>query len=99
MTADEVFIKHLYLAEANSYVPQHAHRYDHTTFVAAGAVAVWRDGVYDGEHHAPSPLFIRAGVKHMFKTLTDRTVLLCIHNGSRPDVAAVLAEHQLDFAE
>lgn len=94
--ADEVFVRHIAVAEAGSLVPQHAHRYDHTTFLARGRVRAWADGKLIGEFAAPCPLFIGKGVKHSFLTLEPDTVLLCIHNAMRPDVAAVIAENTLE---
>lgn len=94
-TVDRVFIKQMLIAKAGSFVPQHAHKYDHTSMLATGAVRVWRDGVFDGDRQAPEPIFIAAGVKHTFQALEDNTLIFCIHNAMRPDVAAVLEEHQL----
>lgn len=96
-TADGVFIKWVTVATAGSIIPQHAHVWDHTSFVSAGAIAAWADGVWLGVYQAPAGLFIKAGVKHTFQTLADDTILLCIHNALHPEVAAVLAEYQLEF--
>lgn len=97
--ADDVFIRQIVVAKRGSVIPQHAHRYDHCTFLARGGIRVWKDGLYDGAYRAPCPIVISAGVKHLFITLEDNTVILCIHNAARPDVAAVIDEHHLPFVE
>lgn len=96
--ADDVFIRHIVIAEAGSIVPQHAHRYDHTTFVAAGSLKAAADDRIIGVFSAPCGIFIKAGVKHTFYTLEPNTVLLCIHNAARPDVAAVIEENVPDIS-
>ncbi len=95
--ADHVFIKQIVIDERGAFVPQHSHKYPHVTFLAAGAIRVWKDKVYDADYAAPCPIVIPAGVKHLFQTLEDRTVILCIHNGMRLDVAAVLDEHEVEL--
>lgn len=97
--ADDVFVRHIPIPIAGSIVPQHAHRYDHVTFVASGALFAWADGKPLGRYAAPAPIVIPAGVKHIFQTLEHDTVLLCIHNAARPDVAAVVAENAPDLGE
>ncbi len=96
MIADDVFVKHIPIPVAGSIVPQHAHRYDHITFLATGALYAWADGKPLGRYNAPAPIFIAAGVKHTFQTVEDHTVILCIHSAGRPDVAAVVAENTPD---
>ncbi len=93
--ADDVFVRYACIERRGSFVPQHAHRYGHLTFLATGRIRAWKDGVYFGEFTAPAPIYIEAGAKHMFETLSDNTTILCIHNASRPDVAAVVAEHDV----
>lgn len=97
MSADKVFIKQIHITGQYALIPQHSHKYDHSTVVAVGGVRVWEDGVPKGDHVAPALLFIKAGVKHTFQTLTPETLLLCLHNGMREDVAAVLEEHQIEL--
>jgi quercetin dioxygenase-like cupin family protein len=93
--ADDVFIKQMVVPKAYSIVPQHSHRYDHTSMLAAGAIKVWEDDVYKGSFMAPTGIMIKAGVKHKFMTLVDNTVIYCIHNLSRSDIVEVLEEHHL----
>jgi len=95
VTADGVFVKQISVRNAGTMLPQHSHLYDHTTLVAKGAVFVWKDGVLDKQYRAPAMLLIKAGVKHLFQTLTDDTVLYCVHNVLHPKVAEVLAKHDL----
>ena len=95
VTADDIFLKSYFIAEPGMYLPQHSHRYDHTTVIASGAIEVWQDDAYDGIYEAPRMILIRAGTKHLFKVLKAGTTILCIHNASRPEVAAVIAEHEI----
>lgn len=94
LVADDVFAKSILVPKEDTYVPQHSHRYDHATLVAHGAVDVWVNGEYRGIFKAPEIIMIQAGTKHLFRTLEDDTVIVCIHNASRPDVAAVVEEHR-----
>src|SRR6185312_7834426 len=77
-------------------IPQHVHEYDHTSFLAKGAMYVWEDGVPKGRLDAPQGILIKAGVKHLFQTIEDDTVLLCIHNLHGEGMVKVLAEHELE---
>jgi quercetin dioxygenase-like cupin family protein len=77
--AGGVFVKAYTIAKANTVIPQHSHAYDHISYVASGVVRVWADGQPLGEFVAPTGIVIRAGVKHLFQTMEDATVLLCIH--------------------
>lgn len=92
--ADDVFVKTIPLKSRGLYVPQHAHTYDHTSFVAAGAVRAWKDGVLMGDFVAPCAIFIAAGAKHTFLSLASDTLVLCIHNVHGEGVS-IAAEHQL----
>ena len=93
--ADDVFIKQMHIKKAGTLIPQHSHRYDHSSMLAVGSMRVWCDGQYVGDFSAPHPLFIEAGTKHMFLALEDDTVVYCIHNLSRSDVVEVLEENNL----
>lgn len=97
-TADGIYLKQYAFPAAGTVAPQHAHKYDHTTMVVSGAIWVeTEDGAPAKLCRAPSGLLIKRGVKHKFTTMADNTVLWCIHNAMHPDVAAVLAEHELEF--
>jgi len=90
MAADGVFIKEMRIPKSGTLVPQHSHEYDHTSFVAKGSVTC------EGKtYHAPFPIYIKAGVKHMFQSLEDDTLVLCIHNVSRAGHVEVREEHQI----
>jgi quercetin dioxygenase-like cupin family protein len=93
--ADGIFIKQMIIANPGTLIPQHSHRYDHTSMVAVGAVRVWQDGVEIGDFRAPAGLLIRAGAKHLFMALEAGTILYCIHNLSRSETVEILAEHDL----
>lgn len=97
--ADDLFVKVIPIPAAGSIVPQHAHRYDHVTFLARGALYAWVDGRLIGRFDAPKALVIAAGCKHTFQTVEDDTTILCIHNAMRPDVAAIVAENVLTEAD
>lgn len=94
-TADSVFIKQMHIAKAGTYIPQHSHAYDHSSLLAVGAVRLWKDGVLAGEHTAPKILNIEAGVKHLFQSVVDDTIVYCIHNLSRSEVVEIMEEHDL----
>lgn len=93
--ADGLFIAEITVVGVNTFVPQHSHCYDHLTFVAAGAVRVYREGTAPREIHAPNAIEIPAGTKHTFETLSERTILLCIHNTMRTGAIEIAEEHQI----
>lgn len=93
--ADDIFIKQIYIAKAGTYIPQHSHKYAHTSMLATGSMRAWKDGVLVGDLTAPTGILIEAGTKHTFLSLVDNTTIYCIHNLSRSDVIEVLEEHQI----
>lgn len=93
--ADDVFVKQMLIKKSGTYIPQHSHKYDHLSMLAVGKVRAWADERDLGEFEAPRGIVIKAGVKHTFLSLVDNTIIYCIHNAARADVAAVLEEHQL----
>lgn len=95
-TVDGVFIKQMVIPHRGTIVPQHAHTWDHTSFVAKGSVSCWRDGEFDKRYVAPAAIFIKASVKHLFQSLEDDTIIYCIHNLHSQDKVSILAEHSLD---
>lgn len=92
--ADDIFVKQVHVPKAGTYLPQHSHKFDHTSLIAAGSVRVWTDGICMGVFEAPKPIFIAAGKKHLFCTMKDNTVIYCIHNVSRGEIE-VSEEHHL----
>lgn len=93
--ADGIFVKTIRVRAAGTMLPQHAHTWDHVSLISAGAVAVWADGVFVRNLHAPAAMTIKAGVKHAFKVLLADTVISCIHRIDRTGEIDVAEEHQL----
>ena len=90
MAADGVWIKEMIINKAGTIVPQHSHEYDHTSYLVKGSV------LFEGkELTAPYPIHIPAHKKHTFQSLTDDTMILCIHNVSRHGEVKIHEEHQL----
>lgn len=93
--ADGIWTAQIVVALAGSLVPQHSHEYDHLTLLATGRVRVLEAGVVTGEYSAPAGIVIKAGVKHLFETLTDNVTIYCIHNVARLGRVEVRDEHQI----
>lgn len=86
--ADGVWIKEMRIPHANTIVPQHSHEYDHTSYLATGRV------LFEGkEYSAPYPFYIPAHKMHTFQSLTDDTLILCIHNISRSGIVEIHEEN------
>lgn len=98
ITTDGVFVKAMVVKRAGTLIPQHSHIWDHSSYVARGAVRVWRDGVLGEVVQEFHSIHIKAGVKHTFQALEDNTVVLCIHNLHSADKVAIMEEHQLDLS-
>ena len=97
-SVDGIFIKQMYIKDQDTIIPQHAHVYDHTSMLATGAIEAWADDQYLGKFEAPMPIFIKAKVKHTFRTLTDNTLIYCVHNVAKTKIVQIYAEHQLPNA-
>ena len=82
---DGVFMKRMFYRHAEMVVGQHAHEYDHISYIATGAVRVFADDRLMGEFAGGSAIVIKAQVKHRFMTLQPETTILCIHNADRAD--------------
>jgi hypothetical protein len=95
-SADGVWLKQTLVPRAGTVLPQHTHLWDHLTMIAVGSVLLWKDGVLDGRYDAPSGITIRAGVAHEVQTLTDNTVLWCIHGLHSEEAQQVLRQYDLD---
>lgn len=95
--ADGVFIKSGLFKQTGVIVAQHSHEYDHTSFIATGAVRAWRDGEYIGEFFAPTSIFIKAKCKHAFEIASPNTLIMCIHNISRNGMIDIHELHELSF--
>lgn len=92
-----VFVKEMFSAKAGTVIPQHAHTYDHISYLAAGAVAIWKDGEFMGEFTAPCAVQIAARAKHRFETLADGTLVLCLHAMAEGEDVDIHEEHQLEM--
>jgi hypothetical protein len=93
-----LFVKQMALEAADSWVPQHSHAFAHLSMVAAGKVAVWRDGQFWGDFEAPTGILIEPGVKHTFHSLVPHTVIYCIHRVGADGEPEILEEHQFGTA-
>ena len=96
--ADGVAVMRIEIASAATLVPQHVHEWAHLTMLERGAVRVFRDDAASCEYAAPAAIVIPAHVPHLFETLTDGVVLLCIHNTARTGIIDVADEHQIEGA-
>lgn len=95
--ADDVFVKSGFFKKTGAIVPQHSHEYDHSTFIAAGAVRAWCDDECLGDFYAPCSIFIKKHAKHTFEILNDDTLILCIHNISRNGIVDIHELHELQI--
>jgi quercetin dioxygenase-like cupin family protein len=91
--AGGLFIKEMRIDKAGTPVFQHAHVFDHVSYLATGSVRVWIEGKLDRDYVAPAAIFIAARVKHEFKSLVDDTLVLCIHNIGAAERVAIHEEH------
>lgn len=95
----DVFVKEMLVPDAGTLVPQHAHTYDHLSYLAAGSVAIYQEGELIGGYDAPCGIPIPAREKHSFYTLAPNTLILCIHNASHGEAADIHEEHQLELED
>ncbi len=93
--ADGVVVMRIEITAAGTLSPQHSHAWAHLTMLERGAVRVFRDGAAPREVFAPDAIVIPALTRHLFETLTDGVVLLCVHNTSRAGQVEVASEHQI----
>jgi quercetin dioxygenase-like cupin family protein len=81
-----VFIREMRIEKAGDVIEGHAHNFDHTTYIAKGAVRIDR---LDGEIVTQSVekrasdgrnfVLIKAGVKHRITALEDKSIGHCIY--------------------
>lgn len=76
---DGVSVKAIHVPKLGTMIEQHVHAYAHTTYFAAGAFRLWKDGVHVGDFKAPTGVDVPAGVKHMLQALEPNSIALCIH--------------------
>lgn len=77
-TTGKAFIKEMDLEFAGMVVPQHAHAYEHISYVARGSVLFEGRLIRAGTHEAA--ITVPAHKKHTFQSLEDDTLVLCIHD-------------------
>lgn len=93
--ADDIFVKSILVRKAGTLIPQHSHKFDHISLISAGAVTVYCDDGCIGTFEAPNHVLIKAGVKHLFSTRLDNTVISCIHRIDRTGEIEITEEHQV----
>jgi quercetin dioxygenase-like cupin family protein len=98
-TPDHLFIKSMRVPKAGTVIPQHAHVWGHTTYLAKGKMRVWKGDAYVGDFTAPQTLWIEAEAKHTFQTLEDDVIALCIHNLQDANVVKILEQHELSVED
>jgi|SRR5665213_1997862 len=90
-----VFAKVMRVRKAHTVIPQHSHSFDHVSNVVRGAVRLWRDDVLDGDYQGPCGITIKAHVKHLFETLVDDVLILCVHDIGTAEEVSIEEEHQI----
>jgi quercetin dioxygenase-like cupin family protein len=93
--ADGLWVKQIVVKGAHVYLPQHAHLLSHLTLLTKGSLNVWIGDHWDARHEAPCGIYIAAGVKHLFETLEDSTILFCVHSLATAEALKILAEHEI----
>lgn len=75
---DNVFVKMIPLKKVGDKVEGHAHVFDHITLLSVGSVRMKHD---NGEsiYTAPCLIVTPKGITHQFTSLTDFSLLCCIH--------------------
>lgn len=85
------FCDHQYAKEARmaagKYLVQHEHKDDHFSFLGAGHVIVFADGV-PTQYKAPALIVIKAGVQHSVTAITD-ALWYCVHSTDEKDPKTV----------
>jgi quercetin dioxygenase-like cupin family protein len=79
--------------DAGTLIPQHRHTWDHISYLAAGAVRVWRDNELVGDFQAPDAIQIPARAAHRFLTLAPNTLILCVHATDAAEVEIEGVQH------
>jgi quercetin dioxygenase-like cupin family protein len=73
-----MWVKQMLFEHAGDVHPGHAHTFDHQTLLGAGKLEVWANG-QTTEYEAPTIIYIKAGIRHGMRALSDKTVVYCIH--------------------
>lgn len=96
---DDLFVKTATVADAGTIIPTHAHKYDHITLLAYGSMRVQSGDKFLGDFTGPTGILIKAGVKHMFMTLTPGVVFACIHALRGTDGVEIDELHELEMED
>jgi hypothetical protein len=75
---DNVFVKMIPLNGVGDKVKGHAHVFDHITLLSVGKVLMKHDNG-EATHTAPCLIVTPKGITHEFISLTDFSLLSCIH--------------------
>jgi quercetin dioxygenase-like cupin family protein len=99
--AGGIYWRRTTFALAGTIAPQHAHSYDHLSVIVSGGVRVQTETETLGEFFAPAEIVIKAGVQHVFTTLTPNTIVACVHNSDRADgePGTIDGEHFVQYGE
>lgn len=93
--ADGIFMKTMRAEKAGTLIPQHAHKFSHVSNLVRGKIRVFVDGKTMGDYEAPIGITIAANLKHMFETLVDDTIMLCVHDIGTAEAVEIVEEHQI----
>jgi hypothetical protein len=95
---DNVFVKMIPLSKVGDKVQGHAHVFDHITLLSVGSVRMKHD---NGEaiHTAPCLIVTPRGITHEFTSLTDFSLLCCIHAVRDGDGVDDVAPQEITEAE
>lgn len=76
----DIYFRTVFLEEAGTLIPQHAHSHDHATFVGSGKVRLWVNEVWKGDFVAGKAIEVKANESHVFMSLEPNTRLTCVHD-------------------
>lgn len=79
-----VYFRSILLEHPGDSGDQHVHDHDHATYCGNGAAALFVDGDWLEDVHEGHAVLVKAGKRHRFVALKEKTRLTCVH-----DVASV----------
>lgn len=94
-STDGVWVARIEIAAEGTWSPMHSHAHPHMTLVERGSVQVHTGNEAPRIITAPAAITIPARQRHLFLTLEDNVVLLCIHSTARSGSVEIAAEHQI----
>lgn len=94
-----IYMRETLFLKAGMIAGQHAHAYDHISYLVRGAVDLFADGEPVGRFYAPEMIAIQARVKHRFEIIEDGTVVTCIHNADRNEADDVVLHDTHELLE